>query len=252
MSEILKAINALTIEYLTLYISFSWSGESVKTLRLTVASLIYSFYSLISPYLVNETLLLQVIIYVVVILVAKEDYTFREFTLTLSIHTLITLVRIGITQVIAIYLGDSSIEFVSFSVVLSLIFTILVVKGVIVLTNKKHATLSRCLNVEIDGNAHKGLYDTGNSLYAEDGKPVVVIRAKLCEKYGLEKRGELAVRTVSGIRIMNTVDLEYKVRSENGDNREYRTKAVVSDSLPKGYDLILHKEMGASYDYREN
>ena len=252
MSEILRAVNALTIEYLTLYTSFSWSGENVKTFRLVFASLIYSFYSLISPYLVNETLFLRVIIYVMVILIAKESYTLREFALTFSIHTVITLVRIGVTQVISMYLDENSVEFISFSVVLSLVFTLLVVKVVQVLLKKKQAISSRCLMVEIDGNTHKGLYDTGNSLYAEDGSPVVVLREKLCAEYGLKKCTEIAVRTVSGIRVMDAVDLEYKIYSLSGENKIYRTKAIVSENLPKGYDLILHKEMGASYDFREN
>ena len=252
MSEILRAVNALAIEYLTLYTSFTWSGENIKTFRLVVSSLIYSFYSLISPYLVNETIFLRVIIYVVVILVAKDDYTIREFTLTISIHTLITLVRIGISQVISMYLDENSVEFVSFSVVLSLIFTILVVKGVMMLSAKKQAVLARCLTVEIDGNMHKGLYDTGNSLYSEDGTPMVVVRSKLCAKYGLKKCADIAVRTVSGIKVMDTVNLEYKIYSSGGDNKLYKTRAVVSDNLPKGYDLILHKEMGVSYDFRKN
>ncbi|MDR0752001.1 MAG: sigma-E processing peptidase SpoIIGA [Christensenellaceae bacterium] len=108
----------------------------------------------------------------------------------------------------------------------------------------KKLLLNVCLVFDYGEVSCTGYYDTGNRLYDDYNKPVVVIHNKLVEKLQLEHVGRIATKTVNGIKILPLVDLKIKVYYNESVHRVYEVRAAVSDYLKSQHDIILHRDMG--------
>jgi hypothetical protein len=87
-------------------------------------------------------------------------------------------------------------------------------------------------------------YDTGNTLYDKNNHPVVVICGKLAEKLPFDVIGDIAISSVTGIKILPLINLRLKVYYSDHKHKLYDVHAAISNEMRRMHDIILHRDMG--------
>ena len=235
----------LTPAYLSIYLTMNLVRESSSATRLISSATILGLYALLKNKLENPTLLLEVIINVISLLVAKRDYTFLEFIRVATIYIIVRLISSAFKYLI-IAVFDPNETLLTIIISLSIVLTAFSVKVVDFLTKSKKSA-KKCYSLELlNGKISckaKGYLDTGNMLY-EGGKPVVIISAKMASSLALNSDREIAVSTISGIKILKGGEVCIKIFLDKKSHKVLRVVYAISDKMYiRGYDVLLHKDM---------
>lgn len=92
----------------------------------------------------------------------------------------------------------------------------------------------------------KGFYDSGNSLYDNSNKPVLILDKDIGERIKAKNsQGEIIhINTVNGAKETRCYIIEKVMIYISGQvNTIYNVSCVISETSFKHYDLLLHKEM---------
>ncbi len=242
---LLDYLNALAVNYLVFYLVTGFFRAETAVWRLLFAGGIYAAAETLGPYLDLDILLLKAILSVIGLLVSKEYFTIGEFVRFFALYAVIRLALIGAEN---FFYGVFGEDYEAFGTILSasVIACVILFKAA---TGLHDARKNRAIEPKVEiltgdkSYSCRGYVDTGNALY-KDGKPVVVVSARLAEKLGLKSDDTLAVRTVSGIKDLPIAELSYKIYSDKKTHKLYSSYAVISDKMEvRGYDVLLHKDM---------
>lgn len=235
----------LTPAYLTAYLVLSILRCECSTLRLLAFSFLYAVFSIIRERLKNPTTLLDLIVFTILILILRRDYTIVDFFKTSFTFLVVGILSLGVRLLIKEILDpNSTLESIFFS--LSIVFTAFFVKIINRLSTPKRLT-KRVYKVEVmDGEKRyltKGYLDSGNMLY-DRGEPVVVISKRIASKLSLTPDRSVSLATASGIGVLRGGKCMIKIILDKKTHKVLPIVYAVSDKIiGREYEVILHKDM---------
>ncbi|MBQ4072593.1 MAG: sigma-E processing peptidase SpoIIGA [Clostridia bacterium] len=242
LAEVLPVI---TPAYLAIYLTMSVVRAEISSIRLLFSAILIGGYSFIRLKLEHPTLLLDIIINVIALLLAKRDYTFLEFVKVALIYLIVILISTAFRWLI-VGLFDPNEALLTIIVSISIVLTAFSVK-VVNFVAKEGKKPKRCYLVEFANNGKsyktKAYLDTGNMLY-DKGKPVVVISPKISANLGLVVDREIAVSTISGVNLLKGGSTTIKIFLDKKAHKVLPIVYAISDKMnTRGYEVLLHKDM---------
>lgn len=241
--------------YILLYLALTLFGNEADAIRLLISSAVWAAFVYLEPTLAGDNTLLAVIVTVISVLVAKKEYTFKEFLAIFTSYGLLKAAYWGAVAAIEEFAGEHFAGLAPFSVSGALFLLGIGVQAASVYLYERRRSKNFEYRVDFlnGAGAHgcKGWYDSGNTLYDDDGRPVIALSRKLSDKLRLPRCGVIPVMTVGGIKAMDAVEVEFRIYYGSGKNKLYRTRAVVSENVRRGTDVILHKDMGGENEFTQ-
>jgi hypothetical protein len=183
-----------------------------------------------------------------VILTLKSTYkNFFEYASTFTVFFVITLVFVGAIYSLNVMFSNNE-SFLSLTVAGGAIIAFSSIRSflkvVLRKTNEKRFHFRVEIILESGVLDCVGYYDSGNKLYDSKGNPVVIICKQIVDILGLKKCGEIAVNTIAGIKLLELIELEFKVYLSDDSHKVFSGHGAISDRLKqKNCDIILHSDM---------
>lgn len=241
-------INNFAINYLICYLTLLSMRAEQKVWRLSLASFLGAAFAAFYPFMTAYKVAVKIILSLAMVLILQKEFTWRNLILTVILFYLISFTFAGAALLLGEYLNDESL--LPFAVSGGIVLAVGMIRLTVAFLYQRRNSAVFEYRVEVDkkegGSVEAvGYFDTGNKLTDDQNRPVVVISKDFADRLAPEVVGELAVNTVAGVRVLPLVDLQYKIYYGRHRHKIYHSQAVVSDSLDgKGYQMILHREMG--------
>ncbi len=231
--------------YLSLYLVFTLLKTPVNAIRSLFSSIIVGVYTIHKGIIKNDGFLLSFIISTIAVLIAKKDYTFREFVKVVSLYFIVEILAKAIETTLeneVVPNENLSKLMVCFSILLT--YFLLKLTLFIISSNKKR----NCVYKVILQNGEKlfktrAYWDSGNLLYVK-GVPVILITNKIASKLQLKGNKMVSVTTVNGTTSLMGGDVVIRIISDKKTHKIHRVCYAISDTIvTRGYEVILHKDM---------
>ncbi len=247
-------LDNLAVDMFLLYLTFLVKKQDVGILRLFCGGLIGAIFSVLYPFLGNYNYIVKVLLSPLMLVVMKKYKNISEYITSLTVFLMISCCLAGATVLLSSF---SAVDLTKYNGKLQLFPFCVFSAGLILLTlikicikdfYKRRAMLKSVFAAKVktsDGFIDvQALYDSGNHLFCpEDGQPMVIISERLCERLQYPNCGEVLVRTVGGIKMLKSVELQFEIYSNKAQNKIYKAKAGVSRDINPDYDIILHSDM---------
>ncbi len=245
-------ISNFFIDYLIFSLTVDILKSKTKRTRLIVTSFVGAVASCLVPIFPFIVVPLKILCLITLPFFVKKHKHARDYFLTVSVFTSVTLVMGG-----AAYLIKCSVRY---DIYLKLAYGIVPVlfssSGIIVLfivkelrarllnEREKNGNIKRVKICDEYGDSYDGdgLWDSGNKIYANNGEPVTVVSERIYNKFCGEEES-VFVRTVSGIVDLKAKDADLLIYSDNGNNMIYKTKIASAPFLIGREEIILHADM---------
>jgi len=249
-------LNNLALNYATAYATCLALKENAPVWRLLLAGAIGAVFSVFYPIIEGAPFVnfsVRIILSIVMVTLLKKKYqSGKSFLTALGIFYIVSFSFAGATGLLSQWLNIQS-ALMPFAVIVGVTICLYVFSFIIprLYKNKEVKCYEYRVEILLECGSTKnlvGYYDSGNKLYNDGDFPVVVIGKHLKESMNLEPKGEIITRTISGIKPLELVNLNFKIHYENGTQKHFNTQAVVSDTLTenRGYDMILHRDMASA------
>jgi len=142
---------------------------------------------------------------------------------------------------------EKAIEFAPLIIAISILFAYgissFIIKQVYAYRQKYALEYDVEVSTEYGQCQAKAYYDSGNSIYDKEYKPVIVISNHL---YSCLKGGEedyLSVSTIGGMHLLKIIKVNLKIYIDKDSNRIFSINAGISAELKQNFDVILHADM---------
>lgn len=247
-------LNNFAVNYLVCYLTVKATGGAIKQRLLIFAAAIGAVFAASYPALKTGGFIIKIVLSAVMCILIATQRTPRGYLRTLLIFYLVSFLFAGGALAVSELWGigaDSGL--LPLAVAGGILCAVVIGEWAVKEIYRRSRSERHIYDAELIGQSGRAYrcrayYDSGNALYG-DGKPVAVISPEGCNRAGLIKSGTLAVRTVTGIRNLDLVDLDCRIYYARGRNKIYHTRAVISESLSgREYDILLHRDMGEDND----
>jgi|AGTN01.1.fsa_nt_gi Sporulation factor SpoIIGA. len=247
-------LNNLSINYLICYLTLSAVKERASVWRMLAAAAIGGVFAAAYPFMEYYTFVLKLVLSLLMVLIVRKTYAgYKDYFTTLFVFYLISFAFAG-AAIAAENFFDLNSGLYPFAVSAGILIAFGGIKYLVSALYKRKKEKNYQYAVEIitkSGGKESavGYLDSGNKLTDSQGNPVVIISRDLKDRLELSRSGEIAVGTVGGVKILDTVNLDFKIYYGEGLNKLYHTRAAVSENFnSRGYDVILHRDMGGNYE----
>lgn len=223
-----------------------------KKIRVFLTSVIGAAVSCLVPVIPSFVVPLKAACLIVLPFLMKKQKYAKDYFLTVSVFTAITLVFGG-----AAYLIKCSVRYdIYLKLICGVVPILFSLSGIIVLfivgELKKNLLTERRNNekekevviTDESGASYGGIgfWDSGNRIYANNGEPVTVVSERIYNMFcGAEEK--IPVRTVSGITDLKAKEADLLIYSDSGNNMIYKTKIASAPFWVGKEEIILHADM---------
>jgi stage II sporulation protein GA (sporulation sigma-E factor processing peptidase) len=228
--------------------------KNFKTIPLLLSASFGSIFSVIYPLLSDYNYIVKTLLGGFMVLMLKKYKSVKEYLYILMSFYLISFSLAGVVVLLSSYTQtdltnyNGKLQLFPFCIALGGLIIAVTVKMIVNEFYKKRNIHKLIYAVEVmDGEKcfmANAYYDSGNQLQdPESGMPMVIISKRLYEKIGVDIQGDVAIKTLAGIKDIPTVPFEFKIYFQKGMNKIYKVKAGIVADMNEEYDIILHTDM---------
>ena len=202
------------------------------------------------PFVTKHIVLLKVgclLIYPFLIRTCKR---IGEYSLTLSIFSIVTIVMGGMMYGIKLcmkdYVNRNSVVVVVSVFCIAAFCVVITLSEITKKWRKESLKNQNLIKVSIsDGRkerAFNAFYDSGNRVYAKNGEPVTIVNYNIYNSFdGREEN--LYISTINGISVLKAKEVKIKIYSDISDNMIYHMKIASSPTINVREGVLLHADM---------
>ncbi|MDD4316869.1 MAG: sigma-E processing peptidase SpoIIGA [Clostridia bacterium] len=248
-------LDNLAVDMFLLYLVFIVRKRNAGLARVFAAGLTGAVFSVLYPFLGNYNYFVKVLLSPFMLAIVAKYKRFSEYAVSLAVFLIISFCLAGAVVMLSSFSAvdltkyNAKVQLLPFFIFGSSLIIMLLLKICMKEFYKRRAIAKAEFSARValkgGGKAEvKALYDSGNQLYnPATGEPMVIISQRLFDKLGCEKGEEIFVRTVGGLKPLDTAELDFEIYSESGQNKIYKAKAGISGDVNGEYDIILHSDM---------